>query len=516
MASRCTATCARSSSRSTATSASLLTPDAIDYLRRYGPVGCRDWTTVYLLLSCDVPAFFSGCVTTTIDTRLPGPARAPPADAPVAYVDMPAGTVPPGAVTFAHSDTRSGGARSSRTPAARSSCSTPIAAATARSSRHGCTATCRSGRSACAREFRPKNRSDIRFDGLIDIDDQAFDAIRVGLLEQLEQVHTAILTGQPEAEVHALWRELTAADVAAAEERRMRPLALPPVAPEIGQKLRRAVARTVTHGGAADAAVHCAVVLPQGGGRALRALVDRMREHSSHPLHLWILARPGAGRWSGGWPRASRGCVSRVPIRGLGRRRPGWCWPTCSRTSAASSCCRRAAVAAEDVARAGRDRSRRRTRSRHPCDGRRQRLRRDPPRRGAARRPRRRAARAAPHGARAPPLRLRRVHRRRAGARPRAHAPRGLQQRGAAARAGVRPARLRGPALSGRARSRDGPGALRRRLQLLRRTPELAAREPHDVGLPGRVAPGQSQPQAGVRGAGARRARAVRSAPRPA
>ena len=22
----------------------LLTPDAVEYLRRYGPVGCRDWT----------------------------------------------------------------------------------------------------------------------------------------------------------------------------------------------------------------------------------------------------------------------------------------------------------------------------------------------------------------------------------------------------------------------------------------------------------------------------------------
>ena len=38
----------------------LLTPEAIEYLKRYGPVGCRDWTTVDLLLSIGVPAFFSG------------------------------------------------------------------------------------------------------------------------------------------------------------------------------------------------------------------------------------------------------------------------------------------------------------------------------------------------------------------------------------------------------------------------------------------------------------------------
>jgi hypothetical protein len=45
----------------------MLTDDAIAYLRRYGPVGCRDWSTVDLLASAGVPAFFTGCLTTTVD-----------------------------------------------------------------------------------------------------------------------------------------------------------------------------------------------------------------------------------------------------------------------------------------------------------------------------------------------------------------------------------------------------------------------------------------------------------------
>ncbi|MGY2129851.1 glycosyltransferase [Blastococcus sp. SYSU DS0617] len=45
----------------------LLTPDAVAYLRRYGPVGCRDRATVDLLLTHGVDAFFSGCVATTAD-----------------------------------------------------------------------------------------------------------------------------------------------------------------------------------------------------------------------------------------------------------------------------------------------------------------------------------------------------------------------------------------------------------------------------------------------------------------
>ena len=296
----------------------LLTPAAIEYLKRHGPVGCRDWTTVYLLLSCGVPAFFSGCVTTTIDTVFP-PAAAP-ADAPVAYVDMPAEDVPPGAVTYAHSD-----------PAVRrrgfvENVRRALDLLETYRSRHSAVVTSRLHCYLPVRslgvpaDFRPKNRSDVRFDGLIGIDDEAFGTIRDGLLGQLEQVHAAILTGRPEAEVYALWRELTAPGVAAAEERRMRPLRLPPVAPALERRIERAVARTVAHGTPAAGAVHCAVVMAKGDGRAVTALVGSLLERSSRPLHVWILARPGAGaverRLAARVPEPT---VGRVPIRGLGR-----------------------------------------------------------------------------------------------------------------------------------------------------------------------------------------------------
>lgn len=44
---------------------------AIAYLREHGPIGCRDWTTVDLLLSAGVDAFFTGCVTSTVDAVFP-------------------------------------------------------------------------------------------------------------------------------------------------------------------------------------------------------------------------------------------------------------------------------------------------------------------------------------------------------------------------------------------------------------------------------------------------------------
>ena len=55
----------------------MLTEDAKDYLRRHGPVGCRDWTTVFLLLSAGIDAFFSGCLTTTVDAAVPAAGRPP-------------------------------------------------------------------------------------------------------------------------------------------------------------------------------------------------------------------------------------------------------------------------------------------------------------------------------------------------------------------------------------------------------------------------------------------------------
>lgn len=43
----------------------LLSPESRDFLQEHGPVGCRDITTLELLRSHDVPAYFSGCLTLT-------------------------------------------------------------------------------------------------------------------------------------------------------------------------------------------------------------------------------------------------------------------------------------------------------------------------------------------------------------------------------------------------------------------------------------------------------------------
>ena len=197
----------------------LLTPEAIEYLRAHGPIGCRDWTTVDILLSVDVPAFFSGCMTTTVNTVFPDLVGAFPASAPIAYVDSP-GDAPPGAVTYKHSSD------AVRFRSFTGNMFEAVDLLETYRRDHSALVTSRLHcylpmRSIGAKvDFRPKNRSDIRFAGLIDITDDQFDAIRTGINDRLEKVFAAIMGGGSPEEVYGLWSELCAHDVEVAGARR--------------------------------------------------------------------------------------------------------------------------------------------------------------------------------------------------------------------------------------------------------------------------------------------------------
>ncbi|MDE6717328.1 MAG: polysaccharide pyruvyl transferase family protein [Muribaculaceae bacterium] len=47
----------------------MLTQEGITYLKTHGPIGCRDLFTTELLQSKGVPAFYSGCLTLTLDLK---------------------------------------------------------------------------------------------------------------------------------------------------------------------------------------------------------------------------------------------------------------------------------------------------------------------------------------------------------------------------------------------------------------------------------------------------------------
>jgi len=277
----------------------LLTDEAIAYLKKYGPVGCRDWTTVYLLLSAGVPAFFSGCLTTTISTVFP-PQDPAPSSAPVGYVDVPASQVPAGAPTFAHSD------RAVRRRSFLENCDDAVRRLETYRSDLSRVVTSRLHAYLPLRslgvpvDFRPANLSDIRFDGLQGITDEAFDAMRSGLLDLLRGVFTLILSGAPEDEVYARWRELTADRVAEAERKLHAPGAELPAPPAVlAERVAEAVARTRTvaasaapvEGADAGEPVHVAVPVTKADVSRLQPLVRSLRANTTRPLHVWVLGR---------------------------------------------------------------------------------------------------------------------------------------------------------------------------------------------------------------------------------
>lgn len=267
----------------------MITPEAVEYLQKYGPVGCRDWTTVDLLLSAGVDAFFSGCLTTTVSNLFPDTDVRPPADAPTVYIDVPEEKVPAGART-------AGQARDAvrLTPFA-GNIDFAVEMLETYRREYGAITTSRlhvylpSRSIGVPINFTPENMSDPRFAGLAPIDDAEFDAIRSGINDRLEPVIGAALSGAPVDEVYALWRRVTAADVAAAKERHERPVTISaPVS-----DLQRAVAAKAVPlpAGLPDDTIHVAVRATAAHPRLLSVLLSSVATHCSRPVHARIITR---------------------------------------------------------------------------------------------------------------------------------------------------------------------------------------------------------------------------------
>jgi len=190
-------------------------------LKKFGPIGCRDWTTVYRLRDYGVPAFFSGCVTTTVGQVLPK-ARF-------------AGKIPKLAVVeaglkwnkwrylfmwkwfyiqigdYVRQFTLVEGLEDARGMLAKYADYGKVITKRL----HCYLPACSMGLPV---EFVPTKRSDVRFEGLLDLNESDFNKIRHGIEQKLEIVIGNILAGKSHAEVMEIWRELVAPDVAFANK----------------------------------------------------------------------------------------------------------------------------------------------------------------------------------------------------------------------------------------------------------------------------------------------------------
>ena len=276
----------------------MLTPEAIAYLRRYAPVGCRDWTTVYLLLSLGVPAFFSGCTTTVVDSFFtPRPPGSSAEHADPVYVDT---AVPRGA-------------RASRqithvgTDVARAGLGENIAAALTllESYRDGGAAIVTSRLHCylpatalgCQVDFVPRRRGDVRFDGLLDLvpGSPGLLAMQDGLRETLGAVYGAVLAGADHDEVLQVWRDLTEHLVTQARERLHEPLPeltstidLPAAVDAV---LAGRVDRNLEAIAEVDDVVDVVVAADQNLREQVPVTIESIVAGSSRPVHIWMLSR---------------------------------------------------------------------------------------------------------------------------------------------------------------------------------------------------------------------------------
>ncbi len=196
----------------------VLTDEVVTELKRIEPIGCRDWTTLYRLRDFGIKAFFSGCVTTTVGQVLPPASKTN--EKKLALVETRLDKLKYGSWQIDNfiqigEQVRDfdlvEGIEDARTMLAEYADYRVVA-----TSRLHCYLPARS--MGLTVDFTPKNLADVRFEGLINLDETAFNQIRYGIEDKLKLTLTEILAGKSEAEVRAFWAKLCEEDVKFAEQ----------------------------------------------------------------------------------------------------------------------------------------------------------------------------------------------------------------------------------------------------------------------------------------------------------
>ncbi len=271
----------------------LLDDEALGYLRAHGPVGCRDWTTVDLLLSAGVDAFFTGCLSTTVDALFPTRSEAYAGGGRAGAIDRPAAAA--------------GGAEGLRAAHAR-------LGEDQRGIDHAVTDRLQAYLPLTSLgvpvDFRPANPGEARLAGLTGLspDSAELDAMRDGIRDLLAAVFATILSGAGPDEVRARWRELTAEAVAEAKARFAAPIDATAPTLDVEALATAALAGARRYGphGAADADRVVDLVLAFDANLTWPAAVflQSVLDHVSAPVRLWVLTRGIDGSY-GEWLAAA-------------------------------------------------------------------------------------------------------------------------------------------------------------------------------------------------------------------
>ncbi len=268
----------------------LRAPGAVDYLRDHGPIGCRDWDTVFLLRAARIPAFFSGALTMTVDQVVqPAAAGGKPS---AVFVDVaPDG---PG-----EQRSRFSNAVKERNLAAN------LAAAAAELRRYGdngarvVTSDVRLFLAVralgCPAELRLADPADYRAIDFAEVSDSDFAAIQRGISDKLAAVLGPVLEGRPDKEVYEVWREVCAADVARAEAELRSFPEYPKLSFELAEVCAAIRAATVTmertDPGPSGPEVNVEFSVDENYTHQLGVVLDSVVENCSRPVRAFVLCR---------------------------------------------------------------------------------------------------------------------------------------------------------------------------------------------------------------------------------
>ena len=279
----------------------VLDEPTIAYLKEHGPIGCRDWTTVDLLLSAGVDAFFTGCLTTTANAVFPAISEIDRSHAKVVgVIDLPQTTgrkVPREVDRMTNADLkyREMGVVTGTYAAIEILADYQKRLYRLITSRlHAYLPATTLGLSV---DFRPHVPGDVRFDGLMGMtpDSPELNAMRDGIRELILETFQLVLDGTPKADVYARWRELVADKVLEAKARHAAPPTESPVhldVPATVERIRAGVRRFGPHDAVDPATVtDVTMSLDQNFKGLLPTTVESMLANASGPVRLWITTR---------------------------------------------------------------------------------------------------------------------------------------------------------------------------------------------------------------------------------
>lgn len=278
-----------------------LTPEALDYLRSHGPIGCRDWTTVDLLNSAGVDAFFTGCLTTTVNAAFQD----------LSAFDRNDGDLITGVIDFNEAKVKGRRAIELVTHSDPTFRHADLVAGT----RHAIdllegyqkrfkrivTSRLHSYLPATSLgldvSFRPNVPGDVRFDGLYGMSPEApaFEEMRDGIRELLLSVFTRIFDGVDRDEVYAHWKKITAEQVESAKARlqQSEPVLEERVdVPAVVSSIRSGARAYGPHDTVDESRVtDVAMSLDQNLGHVLPVTIESMLANASGPVRLWVTSR---------------------------------------------------------------------------------------------------------------------------------------------------------------------------------------------------------------------------------